>query len=240
MPRIKRTACPCSHRVPGGFSLIELLVVISIVALLIALLLPALSLARDSARAIKCQSRLRQIGLGLHLYAQDHDGYLPSDPSSTYDEMVAPYLNYTPIESDDGMLYCPGGGDVFQDRTPGRANGYAMNTYVWGNYSDQHEQLRMDQPWADNRQMVLVDAWQRSELPAQKVQMGAFSNNSQLTVNFGFISANPDLLAADRHMDNLNYWKKDGSVDRTVRGDNRTGAGIVWGYNNNDNLLIGE
>jgi prepilin-type N-terminal cleavage/methylation domain-containing protein/prepilin-type processing-associated H-X9-DG protein len=57
-----------------GFTLIELLVVISIIALLMALLLPALSRARQQARAVVCQSRLRQLGLNFSMYAQENDG----------------------------------------------------------------------------------------------------------------------------------------------------------------------
>jgi len=61
-----------------GFSLIELLVVISIVALLIALLLPALSQSREAAHAVACGSQLRQIGLMLLRYASDHEQALPA------------------------------------------------------------------------------------------------------------------------------------------------------------------
>ena len=60
-----------------AFTLIELLVVISIIALLVALLLPALSHAREAAYNVSCMANQKQIALGVLTYAEDHDGKLP-------------------------------------------------------------------------------------------------------------------------------------------------------------------
>ena len=66
-----RTSCPRSNR--NGFSLVELLVVIAVIAILAALMVPALSRAKEKARRIGCLNNLKQLILGSHMYAADDD-----------------------------------------------------------------------------------------------------------------------------------------------------------------------
>jgi prepilin-type N-terminal cleavage/methylation domain-containing protein/prepilin-type processing-associated H-X9-DG protein len=75
-------SAPASSLGPSGraFTLIELLVVIAIVAILAALLLPALGAAKDSGRRAACISNLRQVGMALHSYANDNEGRIPYGP----------------------------------------------------------------------------------------------------------------------------------------------------------------
>jgi prepilin-type N-terminal cleavage/methylation domain-containing protein/prepilin-type processing-associated H-X9-DG protein len=69
-------AHPRSGRM-SGFTLVELLVVIGIIAVLVSLLLPAMNRARESARRTNCMSNLKQIGAAMLMYAQDNQGLVP-------------------------------------------------------------------------------------------------------------------------------------------------------------------
>src|SRR4051812_15523688 len=66
-----------SDKPSSAFTLVELLVVIGIIAILAALLLPALSVAKERSLRTKCANNLKQIGVAIELYATDHAGQLP-------------------------------------------------------------------------------------------------------------------------------------------------------------------
>lgn len=91
----------------NGFTLIELLIVVAIIALLAAILFPVFARAREKARQAACQSNLKQIGLGLLMYAEDYDGRLPfayhddspGQNDSSWRMDILPYVKNTQLFS---------------------------------------------------------------------------------------------------------------------------------------------
>ncbi len=91
------------HRIQA-FTLIEILVVISIVVLLMGISVPALSRARENAKRTKCLSNVRQLGIALRLYADSHEGRVPPrdyDAGAVWVDRLEPYYK------DRKLLRCP-------------------------------------------------------------------------------------------------------------------------------------
>ena len=81
-----------NHR---GFTMIELLVVITIIAMMISLLLPALSRARGIAQRVQCATNLRSIGQAIQIYAANNENQYPCNSSMAKSGFAIPFLSMT-------------------------------------------------------------------------------------------------------------------------------------------------
>jgi prepilin-type N-terminal cleavage/methylation domain-containing protein/prepilin-type processing-associated H-X9-DG protein len=167
-----------------GFSLVELLVVIGIIAVLVAILLPALSSARRSANTVQCASNLRQLTIALIGYANEHRGYFPpntgEDQLFWYQEpMIGSYIP-SGIPMPDGSL--AGGALLCPNDFDDTLRSYSMNTFASSMVSSVvRPGLDSDPPKgrlfragvANSSQMILlVDSWPDSPQPQGHPQMG--------------------------------------------------------------------
>lgn len=121
------------------FTLIELLVVIAIIAILAAMLMPALSAAREKGRTAACQSNLKQLSLALLLYANDNNDYFIPAVNSAWTEFWCGQGNFSDIKpigginlyldskGDEGVRKCPSSDLIKQASSNNGNGGYGYN-----------------------------------------------------------------------------------------------------------------
>ncbi len=98
-----------TRRSPAGFTLMELLIVIAIIGVLAAILLPGLARSREAARRASCAAGLSQIGMGMHMYADENDRQLPwSGGGNNADSLLYFFPRYGLSENN---FICPSDGD---------------------------------------------------------------------------------------------------------------------------------
>ncbi len=146
---------PVTCRGFQGFTLVELLVTVAIIALLVGLVIPGLNGARGRAYAAKCIANLRQVGLAQQMYGNDHrfrytPTWQPGVGSKTWQEVLEPYIQAKDRTDPKLVLSCP-----VRQKSVLSANraSYAMNVYItWPQWN--FDVARVESP---NRIILLGD-----------------------------------------------------------------------------------
>jgi prepilin-type processing-associated H-X9-DG protein/prepilin-type N-terminal cleavage/methylation domain-containing protein len=201
------------HAGEAAFTLVELLAVLAVIAILLVVVVPFIGEVRERARDTQCLSNMRQVAMGMNMYANDNHGYYPAvypANNSTWRMKLLPYLDMpdgslgaAPLPIDAGVLTCPCFEKDPDDPAQARLASYVINGWMRSEYSPS---------WAYRRSAVL---------PESTLLLLEYNRNTEQ-----FLYAWGDQDVARRHAGNsANYAFVDGHVEnikeKIPRGDKR-------------------
>lgn len=203
-----------------AFTLVELLVVIAIIGILIGLLLPAIQAARSAARRMECASNMRQIGLGIHQYANAHQGRFPAIAHEVAREAswiftLAPYL-----EGVNEIRICPDDRPRLQEES---LNGVSIDDSDTGDSGT----VRIEDPNKRTSYALngyLRDANEIDELVTPDVLPDLVNSLFDLKATHKTIIAVEAGFAKHKHFDHIECWDWFGESNMANNGS----TGAVW------------
>jgi prepilin-type N-terminal cleavage/methylation domain-containing protein/prepilin-type processing-associated H-X9-DG protein len=214
------------RRCHRAFTLIELLVVIAIIAILAAMLLPALARAKKRGQSAVCKSNLRQVGVALRMYADDSGGWLPTTTHGGSTNASWIFQLAGQLGNVDAVRICPSD-PKRAERLTARAASYTQNEFIFVDLTDPFGRVLESYRKLDvlRNPSLTFTTFEIADAVGVNV-MNDHTHSRQWLLGWSSVTAD---IQPDRHGSSANYLFADSHVEsltatklqaRIVAGDN--------------------